>query len=73
MTRVAVIGPGRLGEALLSGMLRAGLAPTDAAVVVRRAERGDQLAAAHGVHVMSALEAAEFADVLLIAVKPQDV
>ena len=73
MTRVAVIGPGRLGEALLSGMLRAGLAPGDAAVVVRRAERGEELAAAHGVHVLSALAAAEFADVLLIAVKPQDV
>jgi pyrroline-5-carboxylate reductase len=71
--KVAVIGPGRLGEALLSGMLRAGLSPTDAAVVVRRAERGDELAQAHGVQVLSALAAAEFADVLLITVKPQDI
>jgi pyrroline-5-carboxylate reductase len=71
--KVAVIGPGRLGEALLSGMLRAGLAPHDAVVVVRRAERGAELAETHGVRVMTALDAARFADVLLVAVKPQDV
>jgi pyrroline-5-carboxylate reductase len=71
--KVAVVGPGRLGEALLSGMLRAGLSPTDAAVVVRRPERGTELAETHGVHVMGALAAAEFADVLLITVKPQDI
>ena len=53
--KVAVIGPGRLGEALLSGMLRAGLSPTDAAVVVRRAERGAELAEPTASQVMSAL------------------
>ena len=73
MTTVAVVGPGRLGEALLSGMLRAGLAPADAAVVVRRPERGDELVAEYGVRVLPALDAAEFADVVLITVKPQDV
>ncbi|MCW2525664.1 MAG: pyrroline-5-carboxylate reductase [Pseudonocardiales bacterium] len=67
------MGPGRLGEALLSGMLRAGLLPGDAAVVVRRPERGDELAKRYGVGVMTGLEAAEFADVLLVAVKPQDI
>lgn len=73
MTRVAVIGPGRLGEALLSGMLRAGLLPADAAVTVRRSERGDELAKKYGVNVMTGLDAAAFAEVLLIAVKPQDI
>jgi pyrroline-5-carboxylate reductase len=73
VTKVAVIGPGRLGEALLSGMLRAGLAAADAAVVVRRPERGDELAAEYGVGVLSAVDAAAFADVVLITVKPQDV
>lgn len=73
MTKVAVVGAGRLGEALLSGMLRAGLDADDAAVVVRRPSRGDDLFARHGVQVMSAAEAAAFADVLLVTVKPQDV
>ena len=73
MTKVAVMGAGRLGEALLSGMLRAGLPAADAAVVVRRPEQGDELAGRYGVHILSASEAAAFADVLLIAVKPQDV
>jgi pyrroline-5-carboxylate reductase len=71
--RVAVIGPGRLGEALLGGMLRAGLAKQDAAVVVRRPERGEALAQEHGAQVLSSAEAVEFADVILITVKPQDI
>ncbi len=71
--RVAVVGPGRLGEALLGGMLRAGLAPADAAVVVRRAVQGERLTQKYGVAVLSAAEAAAFADVVLLAVKPQDV
>ena len=73
MSTVAVVGAGRLGEALLAGMLRAGLAPADAAVVVRRAERGTELADRYGVRVLSVVEAAAFADVLLVAVKPQDI
>jgi pyrroline-5-carboxylate reductase len=72
-TKVGVIGVGRLGEALLSGMVRAGLQSADAAVVVRRPEHGHELGGRYGVRVLSALEAAGFADVLLLAVKPQDV
>ena len=73
MTRVAVLGAGRLGEALLGGMLRGGLDAADAAVVVRRETHGAELSRRHGVQVLSALEAAAFADVLLVTVKPQDV
>ena len=71
-SRVAVIGPGRLGEALLSGVLRAGLDPAAAAVVVRRPERGDELARRYGVAVLTPAQAAAFADILLLTVKPQD-
>ena len=39
MTRLAVLGAGKLGEALLSGLLRAGRTPDEIVVVVRRAER----------------------------------
>ncbi|MEP6852898.1 MAG: pyrroline-5-carboxylate reductase [bacterium] len=67
------MGAGRLGEALLSGMLRAGVAAEDAVVVVRRPERGAELVERYGVRVTSPAEAAQFADVLLVTVKPQDV
>jgi pyrroline-5-carboxylate reductase len=67
------MGVGRLGEALLAGMLRAGLKPSDASVIVRRPERGQELADEYGVGVQTARDAADFADVVLIAVKPQDI
>ncbi|HZB49635.1 MAG TPA: pyrroline-5-carboxylate reductase [Mycobacteriales bacterium] len=72
MTRLAVLGAGKLGEALLSGMLRAGRDPTDVVVLVRRPERGKELEERHGVRAVSAAEAGG-ADVLLVTVKPQDI
>ena len=72
MSRLAVVGAGKLGEALLSGMLRAGRPVDDMVVVVRRPERAKQLEERYGVRAVSAAEAAA-ADVLLITVKPQDI
>ena len=69
---IAILGAGKMGEALLSGLLRAGRPPSDVAVVVRRAERGDELYEAYGVPVLTAEEAAKDASTLVIAVKPQD-
>jgi pyrroline-5-carboxylate reductase len=69
---IAILGTGKMGEALLSGLLRAGRSPADVAVVVRRESRGEELRAAYGVPVISAAEAAKSASVLVIAVKPQD-
>jgi len=72
MTKLAILGAGKLGEALLSGLLRAGRPAEDVAVVVRRAERAKQLEERYGVRSVSSAEAAA-ADVLLITVKPQDI
>ena len=69
---IAILGTGKMGEALLSGLLRAGRPAAEVAAVVRRPGRADELRAAHGVQVMSVTEAAEKADTLLITVKPQD-
>jgi pyrroline-5-carboxylate reductase len=69
---IAILGTGKMGEALLSGLLRAGRSPADVAVVVRRESRGEELRAAYGVPVISAAEAAKSASVLVIGVKPQD-
>lgn len=70
---IAILGTGKMGEALLSGLLRAGRSPSDVAVVVRREARADELRAAYGVPVVTAEEAAKNAATLLVAVKPQDI
>jgi pyrroline-5-carboxylate reductase len=72
MTRIAILGVGKLGEALLSGLLRAGRSADDVVVTARRPERAAALAETHGVRVVGNAEAAAAADVLLLTVKPQD-
>ncbi|MBO0803784.1 MAG: pyrroline-5-carboxylate reductase [Nocardiopsaceae bacterium] len=69
---IAIIGVGKMGEALLSGLLRAGRPAHEVAVVTRRPERGEELTARYGVPVASAQDAAKNADTLVVAVKPQD-
>jgi pyrroline-5-carboxylate reductase len=69
---IAILGTGKMGEALLSGLLRAGRAPSDVAAVVRREARAEELRAAYGIPIVSAEEAAKNAGTLVIAVKPQD-
>ncbi|NUU21139.1 MAG: pyrroline-5-carboxylate reductase [Streptomycetaceae bacterium] len=70
--RVAVIGAGKIGEALLSGMLRGGKSPADLLVTARRAERAKELHERYGVAAVGNAEAAETADTLILTVKPQD-
>jgi pyrroline-5-carboxylate reductase len=69
---IAILGTGKMGEALLSGLLRAGRPPSDVAAVVRREARAAELRSVYGVPVISAEEAAKNASTLVIAVKPQD-
>ncbi len=69
---IAILGAGKMGEALLSGLLRAGRPPASVVAVVRREERAAALRTAYGVCVVSAAEAAKDASVLVVAVKPQD-
>lgn len=70
--KVAVLGTGKIGEALLSGMLRGGWAPEHLLVTARRKERADELRARYGVEPVSNTEAAQQADTLILTVKPQD-
>ena len=69
---IAVLGAGQMGEALLSGLLRAGRPASGVAAVVRRPERAAELSESYGVAVVSSEEAAKKASTLVIAVKPQD-
>jgi pyrroline-5-carboxylate reductase len=69
---VAVLGTGKIGEALLSGMIRAGWPPANLLVTARRTERADELRTRYGVEPVTNAEAAKRADTLILAVKPQD-
>lgn len=69
---IAILGAGKMGEALLSGMLRAGVAPAGVIAAARREDRASALREAYGIDVLSAAEAAGKASTLLITVKPQD-
>jgi pyrroline-5-carboxylate reductase len=70
---IAVLGAGQMGEALISGLLRAGVvAPDQIIAAARRSNRAQQLRQAYGIEVTSAAEAAGKAETLVIAVKPQD-
>jgi pyrroline-5-carboxylate reductase len=70
---IAILGAGQMGEALLSGLLRAGVVqPGEIVAAARRTERALQLRDAYGIDVMTAAEAAVKAQTLVITVKPQD-
>ncbi|NLU84110.1 pyrroline-5-carboxylate reductase [Rhodococcus sp. HNM0569] len=74
MTRIAVVGGGRIGEALVSGLLQSGHAVKDLVVSERSETRGEQLADKYSVRVTSdTADAVEGARVIVVAVKPGDV
>jgi len=73
MSTLAVLGAGKLGEALLSGMLRAGTPTAEILITARREERAELLVERYGVRAVGNRQAAAEAQVLLITVKPQDI
>jgi pyrroline-5-carboxylate reductase len=73
MARIAIIGGGSIGEALLSGLLRAGRQVKDLVVAERMPERAKYLADTYSVLVTSVAEAVENATFVVVAVKPADV
>ena len=70
--RVAILGAGKMGEALMSGLLRAGRQPADLVFTERHDERTKMLEERYAVRGVSTAEAADTADTLLVAVKPQE-
>ncbi len=68
---LAVVGGGKIGEALLSGLVRRG-GPDGILVCERSPDRAAQLADRYAVGTVDLEEAAARARVLLLAVKPQD-
>lgn len=73
MTTIAILGAGKIGEALLSGVLSAGRSPGSLMFTERHQARSEELTARYGVRAVETTAAAVEADVLVVAVKPQDI
>jgi pyrroline-5-carboxylate reductase len=73
MARIAIIGGGSMGEALLSGLLRAGRQVKDLVVAERLPDRARYLHQTYSVRVTSLIDAVEGATFVIVAVKPSDV
>jgi pyrroline-5-carboxylate reductase len=73
-SRIAILGCGKIGEALVAGLLSSGWRkPGDIVVTGRRQERLDELTTAYGVAAtLSNAEAVAGANLVVVAVKPQD-
>jgi pyrroline-5-carboxylate reductase len=73
VSRIAIIGGGNIGEALLSGLLRSGRQVKDIAVAERVSARTRYLSETYSVRVANVADAVESADFVIVAVKPSDV
>src|SRR5215471_21122591 len=70
--RIAILGTGKIGESLLAGLRSSDWA--DIVASSRRQERADELHERHGVEATTSnAEAIKGADVVVLAVKPQDI
>src|SRR3954452_6372341 len=70
--RIAILGAGKIGESLLAGLRSSDWA--DIVATSRREERAAELRERHGVEATTSnLEAIKGADVVVLAVKPQDI
>jgi pyrroline-5-carboxylate reductase len=72
MRTVAVLGAGKMGQAIVSGLLRAGWSGESVVATARSAERAAELRETYGIRVEPNAEAVRDADVVVVAVKPQD-
>jgi pyrroline-5-carboxylate reductase len=73
MDVLAILGGGKIGEALLSGLLRGERTPADIVVAEKHAERADYLVERYGLKALDAPAAVAAARTLVLAVKPQDI
>ncbi|KOV80923.1 pyrroline-5-carboxylate reductase [Nocardia sp. NRRL S-836] len=73
MTKIAVLGAGKIGEALLSGLLQGGRPAADLMFTEKHEARARSLTEQYGFEAVTVAGAAQKADVLIVAVKPQDI
>jgi pyrroline-5-carboxylate reductase len=70
---IAVLGAGKIGEALLSGLLSGGRRVDELMFTERHPDRAAELSTRYGLPAVDVATAAKEATVLVVAVKPQDI
>ncbi|RNE49076.1 pyrroline-5-carboxylate reductase [Corynebacterium alimapuense] len=74
MSNLVVLGGGKIGEALIAGLINSGIDPQSITVTNRNSDRGQQLRETYGVKDLTDNEqAVESADVVFLCVKPKGV
>jgi pyrroline-5-carboxylate reductase len=73
MARIAIIGGGNMGEALLAGLIKSGHPARELAVTEKSAHRGEYLTQTYSVRVVPLAAAVETAEFVILAIKPGDV
>jgi len=73
MVRIAIVGGGGMGEALLAGLLKGGRQVKELVVAERSAKRAEYLAGTYSVLVAPLAAAVENASYIVVAVKPADI
>ncbi len=71
--RIAIIGGGNIGEALLAGLIGSGKPTKDLVIAEKSPSRGKELAEEYGVRVTDIPDAVEGANIVVLAIKPGDV
>src|SRR5712692_130350 len=70
--RIAILGAGRIGESLIAGLRSSEWA--DIVATTRREERAAELSERHGIEATTSNDdAIKGADIVVLAVKPQDI
>lgn len=73
MARIAIIGGGNMGEALLAGLIKSGHPVRDLVVTEKAAGRAEHLSHTYSVRVAPLADAVENAAFVILAVKPADI
>lgn len=74
MNNLVVIGGGKIGEALIAGLVESGIDPQTITVTNRRAERGQELRENYGIrHTSDNRQAVKDASVVFLCVKPKGI
>ena len=71
-SKVAVIGAGVMGEALISALISSGVNPNHITISEKREERAQELISKYSIKIASLTANVSDADALLLVVKPQD-
>lgn len=70
--QVGVIGVGVMGEALLAGLVSAGLPGSQISFAEKRSDRATEISVKYGAKAVELIELTKSCDVVLLVVKPQD-